>query len=609
MRPAGLIARITRDQVRAAPAGFAAVSALTIAVGVSAPAAAFMIRSLLNALVQHPVKVQSVILIAVATMMLYGARTALTPILVYSTQVLELRLQAFLQIALFARISSFVGLARLEDPQFHDGLQLARSGVYAAPQIAMFNQFAIQSAIGIVGFLGPLLSIWWPMAVLLLAATAPAAAAQLLKVRARNEVARSLAPAQRRTLFYETMLADVTAAQEIRLFGLGPLLHRRLVDVLHRVRRESLGVERRATLQEAALSLLGTMVASFGVGLVALSAAHHHVSVGDVSFFIGAVTGVQQGLISLVNSVGMLGRNVYCYGRYVEIVTTEPDLPDGQIPAARLREDVRVRDLWFRYSETGPWILRGVDFTIRAGQTVGLVGENGAGKSTLVKLLCRFYDPVDGAIEWDGVDLRTLAIESYRRRLGVTFQDFMRYELTAQDNIGFGDPALLDDLESIQRAADVAGIHKFLANQVHGYDTVLGRGYTDESGVAHGVNLSGGQWQRVAVARALMRTDGDLLILDEPSSGLDPHAELELSIALTKPGTSHTRLLISHRLATLRAADKIIVLKEGEVAETGTHDELMAIGGVYATMFSAQAQAYQDERVRKAPQAPAAGER
>jgi ATP-binding cassette subfamily B protein len=237
-----------------------------------------------------------------------------------------------------------------------------------------------------------------------------------------------------------------------------------------------------------------------------------------------------------------------------------------------------------------------------------VVGLNGAGKSTLVKLLCRLYDPERGSIRWDGADLRDLPVDRLRRRIGAVFQDFVAYDMTAAENIAIGDlttldptgPDPLDSAGRIQAAASQAGVHEVLAGLPLGYETVLSRffaaGPGDDAG--QGVLLSGGQWQRVAIARALLRAESaDLLIMDEPSSGLDPDAEYAITQQLRACRAGRTSLLISHRLNTVRGADHIIVIAEGTVAEEGTHDQLMALGGEYARLFSRQAAGFQEPAV------------
>jgi ATP-binding cassette subfamily B protein len=225
---------------------------------------------------------------------------------------------------------------------------------------------------------------------------------------------------------------------------------------------------------------------------------------------------------------------------------------------------------------------------------MALVGRNGSGKSTLVKLLCRFYDPTSGEILWDGVDLRRLSPDELRGRISAVFQDYMHYDLTARENIALGDLVCLEDRPAIERAARRSGVHDSIADLVHGYDTLLTRLFTNATqrvDEAVGVVLSGGQWQRLALARAFLRGPRDLLILDEPSSGLDPLSEARVHAEVRRE-SGGTTVLISHRLSMARGADLIAVLDDGRIAAVGDHDTLMDEFGLYRDMFTSQARGY-----------------
>jgi len=322
---------------------------------------------------------------------------------------------------------------------------------------------------------------------------------------------------------------------------------------------------------------------------------------GDIPLLIASVAGIQGAAAALVSEVTHADHKLVLFDHYLTITTAVPDLPvpAKPRPAPPMRRGIEVRGVWFRYSPEHPWALRDVNLTIPGGRSVGLVGRNGAGKSTLVKLLCRFYDPERGAIRWDGIDLRDMDPADLRWRISVVFQDYMEYDLTAAENIGLGD--LRDrDPYRLRSAARRAGIHETLAALPHGYDTMLSRLFpaTNEHGSENadpsaGVSLSGGQWQRLALARAFLRDRRDVLILDEPSSGLDAVAEHEIHTRLREHRHGRTSVLISHRLAAVRDADLLVVLEQGQVVEQGTHVELMAAAGTYAQLFTLQARDYQ----------------
>jgi ATP-binding cassette subfamily B protein len=287
---------------------------------------------------------------------------------------------------------------------------------------------------------------------------------------------------------------------------------------------------------------------------------------------------------------------------YVAVTQAGPDLPipADPRPLPRLSQGIRFTNVWFRYSDDHPWILRGLDLFIPAGKAVAIVGLNGAGKSTLVKLLCRFYDPERGSITWDGVDLRLVRPEDLRQRLTGVFQDHMSYDMSAADNISIGFVAAREDEARIRGAAQRAGIDDKLSSLPRGYDTLLSRMFfseEDRDDPETGVQLSGGQWQRTALARAMFRGYRDLMILDEPSASLDPEAEADMHARIRRQRDGATSVLISHRLNTVRDADHIIVLEHGTIVESGPHHELMAAGGRYAGLFRLQAQGYAEAAV------------
>jgi ATP-binding cassette, subfamily B, bacterial len=354
-------------------------------------------------------------------------------------------------------------------------------------------------------------------------------------------------------------------------------------------------MDRRDLAVQGALAGLSTVV--FGAGLVStiLSAAHRELTVGDVSMYIAAAAGVQAGLSTMVASIAGAHHQLLMFGHYVDVLRARPDLP---VPASaeavpELRRGIEFRDVWFRYSDDHPWVLRGVDLFIPHGQSVALVGHNGAGKSTIVKLICRFYDPTRGHIRWDGVDLRDLAAGDLRRCIGAVFQDYMCYDLSARDNIVVGDLSATKSPDRVRTAARRAGIHDTLSELPRGYDTLLTRMFVgDPDDPQTGVILSGGQWQRLALARAFLRGDRDLMVLDEPSAGMDAETEHELHTKLRTIRRGRTSLLISHRLGTIRDADLIVVLVDGVIAEQGTHKQLMDTGGTYARLFTLQASGY-----------------
>ena len=258
--------------------------------------------------------------------------------------------------------------------------------------------------------------------------------------------------------------------------------------------------------------------------------------------------------------------------------------PPKKLPA-ELAHGIEFRGVGFRYPESDEWVLRNVDLRIRAGEKIALVGHNGAGKTTLIKLLSRLYDPVEGAILLDGIDVRDIDPIELRQKIGVIFQDFVRYHLPARENIGFGQIEAADEMEKIVESARKSGAHKMIEDLPEGYETMLGRWFHG------GHELSLGQWQRIALARAFMR-DAEILVLDEPTASLDAQTEYEIFRHFQELTDGKMAILISHRFSTVRMADRIVVIENGRIAEMGSHEELLRQEGTYARLFSLQAEGY-----------------
>jgi len=502
---------------------------------------------------------------------------------------------------LFQASERFVGLRRFEEPAFLDRLSLAQQAGGSTPSQVMGGAFGIGSSIiTVVGFIGSLLTVSPLLSVAVLAGMVPSVIAEWRLSRQRTAMMWRVSPVQRREFFYQQLLTSVQAAKELRLFGAGGHFRERMLGERRAADAETRRMDRRDVFAQAGLGLVGAIIGGGSLLWALTEAARGRLSPGDVMLLVGAVAAVQSGVTSLVGQMMHTHQELTMFDHFLTVVDSQPDLPvrEHTAWALPLRWDIQFRDVWFRYSPEHPWILRGVTFTIHQGQSVGLVGRNGAGKSTLVKLLCRMYDPEQGAIRWDGVDLRDMDPAELRRRIGAVFQDYMEYDLTAAENIALGDLSGGVDRGRIEAAARRAGIHDKLAGLPRGYDTLLTRMFfsaaeADDPDPEDGVILSGGQWQRLALARALLRQERDLLILDEPSSGLDAEAEYEIHQTLRAYRHGRTSLLISHRLGAIRDADALVVLDQGRVIEQGTHAELMAANGVYANLFSLQAAGYQ----------------
>lgn len=499
---------------------------------------------------------------------------------------------------LFAALERLRGLRRLEDPRFQDRLQLGSDAGRASPPAVLTGAVELVSgAIVVVGFTVSLMLIDPMVTVVVLLGAVPVGIAEFTLARQRARMLWQLEPAQRREMFYAQLLSTPRAAKEIRLFGLGRFLRARMVSELTAIYRAERVVDRRELRVQGLLAILSAGIAGYGLFWVVNAAARGAVSVGDVAVFVAAVAGIQTALAVAVDQAARMHEALLMFDHFLHVTETTDDLAAATTPrpAPPLRHGIELRDVWFRYSEDHPWVLRGVDLTIPVGRAFALVGHNGAGKSTIVKLLCRLYDPDHGSITWDGTDLRDLDLDELRTRIGTVFQDYMDYDLTAAENIAVGDLNALDDQPRLRAAAQRAGAHEFLAALPRGYDTMLSRIFTDnhdQDDPSTGVALSGGQLQRVALARAFLRDDRDLLILDEPSAGLDAEAEHDVHARLRAHRAGRTSVLISHRLGTVRDADMIAVLSDGQVTELGRHDELITARGLYHRLYTLQAKGY-----------------
>lgn len=570
---------------------FAGIMSFAVIDGVVPVGGAWSVRILLDDLTRHPVS-RSALAVPVVALAGFGTLTLGSgAIQTYLETVMQRHVRVVVQARLFESIHAIPGLAAFEDPHRLDRIRLAEQAGESAPHGIIGTGMTIaQAAITGAGFAGTLLFLAPWLLPVAAAAAAPTCLLQLRLARRHADMVIETSLYHRRLLFYRLLSTDVRAAKEIRLFGLGRFLTCRMLGDLSHANAAEAAVDRVAARTQLLIALLTGLVTLFGVTVAAYSATRGSLTVGDVTMVIAALASLQAIVTAVTDSASDGYRALLLFGQYLDVVKEAPSSEPGD-PAGPLTGGIEFDDVWFRYAEDLPWVLRGVTCVLPAGLAVGLVGLNGAGKTTMIKLLCRLYEPQRGCIRWDGTDIRTLEPVSLRRRISAVFQDFMAYDFTAAENIGIGSLDRLEDQAAIKRAAGLADVHDIIAALPHGYQTQLSRIFPAKAdgGTAE---LSGGEWQRIALARAFLRTGADVLVLDEPSSGLDAQVEHALGQSLGTLRSGRLSLLISHRLNALASADLILVLADGQIVERGSHRELTAAGGSYARLFALQAAGY-----------------
>lgn len=514
------------------------------------------------------------------------SETVFEPILSFIRLRLNEKVLAHFNILLMKKANSLAGLDFLEDRQSASELKELKDQIRSRPlnliyiltglfreSISLFSIFLLLSTV-----------VWW-LPVLVFISAIPHTISTIWREKQAWDIALFRSPETQKMAALSQQSLDLRSAKEIRLFGFGDFLIKKYQAIFHDFQKE-MNQERRTLFSRFVLlsfpSILGDFLTFYLVISCALAG----------QFKSSEVVMALQGLMTTQKMIGFLTQHLGMFAQTFSFFEKFHDFVKNAKSRIRLARAPRIlsslkgrisfRNVSFSYLKEQK-VLQGIDLNLKAGETVAIVGENGAGKSTLVKLLCRFYDPTDGSIAIDDMDLKELDLSWWRSNLSCVMQDFAKYPLTVRENIGIGDWHQLNDSVRIKEAAFKGGIHTI--KLPNGHDTFLGKSFG-------GTSLSGGEWQKIALARAFMRRS-KLLILDEPTSSLDARSEREVFHSFSELARDQTAILITHRLGSISMADRILVMKQGAIIEEGTHDTLLRQGGEYATLYEMQAANYQ----------------
>jgi len=479
-------------------------------------------------------------------------------------------------------------LAAFEDSELYDRMTRARREASQRPLSLVMRSFQLaQHSFSLIAYSGLLLQLSvWALAVLVVAAIP----SFFVETRFSADAFRLFtwrAPETRKQNYLEVLLAREDFAKEVKLFDLGPVFLDRYRDIF----RELYAEDRALTLRRGGwgfvLGLLSTVAFYGAYAWIVLETAAKRITLGDMTMYLLVFKQGQSALAAILTSIGgMYEDSLYLSNLYEYLDYETPDQGGSATEGPTPGDGIRFEGVSFTYPGGDAPALLDVSLHLRPGRKLALVGENGAGKTTLIKLLTRLYRPTEGRILLDGLELEAWDVDVLRKRIGVIFQDFVRYQLAAGENVGVGDVRAFNDPERWQTAAEKGMAHEFIERLPRGYQTQLGRWFDD------GQELSLGQWQKVALSRAFMRDDADLLVLDEPTASMDAEAEATVFERFGRLATDKMVILISHRFSTVRMADEIVVLERGQVTERGTHETLMRENGQYAHLFTLQAAGY-----------------
>ena len=476
-----------------------------------------------------------------------------------------------------------------ENAKYHDALQRAQQEApYRPPQILNRLAQVGQNAISLVAMVGLLVSLHWGIVGILLIATFPAVLVRTKFSRIMYSWQRRRTQLERQSMYLAWMLTNEHFAKEVRLFDLGGWFSEEYRQIRRRLYEEKLSISTKRSLAFfLTQAFAGTIIFSVFAYII-YQTIQGSLLLGDLVLYYQALQRGQNNLrLTLSSLSGLYEDNLFLANLY-EFLDLKPRIIDPATPKAippKMNRGIEFKNVNFSYADSARQALKNINLTIKPGETIALVGENGSGKTTLIKLLCRLYDPTSGSISIDGTNIQQFSIADLRRQVSVIFQDYAKYHFSAEENIRLGDIDVAPGDREIYSAAVRSGAHDVITRLPNTYDTVLGKLFDT------GEELSIGQWQKVALARAFLR-DSQLIVLDEPTSAMDPKAEYEIFKKFRELIEDQSAVLITHRLSTVKMADRIYVMDNGEIIESGTHKELMQLQKSYATLFETQAQNY-----------------